>query len=99
LSVILKLVHPLAIRIRARWVWSRGRRYLVYGKLDPVKVAWIIRQKENGARNDAIASSMGVSVSGDALSHEPRASKEIRVVVAAWTAHQIPRRRTTMIAR
>ena len=56
------MVHPLAIRIRARWVWSRGRRYLVYVKLDPVKVAWIIRQKENGARNETIARSMGVSV-------------------------------------
>jgi putative transposase len=61
-SVILKLVHPLATRIRARWVWSRGRRHLVYVKLDPVKVAWIIREKENGARNETIASSMNVSV-------------------------------------
>lgn|ERR1035437_378077 len=62
ISVILKLVHPLATRIRARWVWSRGRRYLVYVKLDPVKVAWIIRQREIGAENDVIASAMGVSV-------------------------------------
>jgi putative transposase len=31
-------------------------------KLDPLKVAWIIRQKENGIRNSVIASSMGVSV-------------------------------------
>ncbi|MGH9919921.1 MAG: DDE-type integrase/transposase/recombinase [Nitrososphaerales archaeon] len=31
-------------------------------KLDPVKVEWIIRQKEKGAGNDAIALSMGVSV-------------------------------------
>jgi putative transposase len=60
--VILKLVHPLASRIRARWVWSRGRRYLVYVKLDPVKVAWIIRQGEIGVENDAIARSVGVSV-------------------------------------
>ncbi len=31
-------------------------------KLDPIKVAWIVRQKEDGMRNSAIASSMGVSV-------------------------------------
>ena len=31
-------------------------------KLDPIKVAWIVRQKEDGARNETIASSMGVSV-------------------------------------
>jgi len=37
--VILKLVHPLAREIGARWVWRRGRRYLVYMKLDPEKVA------------------------------------------------------------
>src|SRR2546426_11152473 len=60
-SVILKLVHPLAKGIGARWVWSRGRRYLVYMKLDPVKVAWIIRRKEAGAPNSAIASAMSVS--------------------------------------
>ena len=61
-SIILKLVHPLAIRIRARWVWSRGRRYLVYVKLDPVKVAWIIRQKEDGTRNETVAGSMNISI-------------------------------------
>ncbi len=61
ISVILKLLHPLASTIGARWVWSRGRRYLVYMKLDPVKVAWIIRQKEAGAPNSAIASAMSVS--------------------------------------
>ena len=31
-------------------------------KLDPVKVAWIIRQKENGVANTRIASSMNISV-------------------------------------
>jgi putative transposase len=31
-------------------------------KLDPVKVEWIIKQKENGTKNSVIASSMGVSV-------------------------------------
>lgn len=45
-----------------RWIWSRGRRYLVYVKLDPVKVAWIIRQKEKGERNSVIAGAMKVSV-------------------------------------
>jgi putative transposase len=60
-SVILKLVHPLAKGIGARWVWSRGRRYRVYMKLDPVKVAWIITQKETGALNSEIARAMGVS--------------------------------------
>jgi putative transposase len=55
------LVHPLAKQIGARWVWSRGRRYRVYMKLDPVKVEWIIRQKENGTSNREIASAMGIS--------------------------------------
>jgi putative transposase len=45
----------------ARWVWSRGRRYLVYMKLDPVKVAWIIRQKETGVHNSEIACAVNVS--------------------------------------
>jgi len=31
-------------------------------KLDPVKVTWIIRQKENGTRNSVIADTMKVSV-------------------------------------
>ena len=60
-SVILKLVHPLAKGIGARWVWSRGRRYLVYMKLDPVKVAWIIRRKETGVLTSEIAHAMSVS--------------------------------------
>src|SRR5438128_10507992 len=61
-SVILQLVYPLASRIRARWVWSRGRRYLVYMKLDPVKVAWIVREKEKRRlTNQVIADRMGVS--------------------------------------
>ncbi|MGI0092101.1 MAG: hypothetical protein ACREBS_10360, partial [Nitrososphaerales archaeon] len=42
-SVILKLVYPLVNSIRARWIWNRGKGYFVYGKLDPIKVAWIIR--------------------------------------------------------
>src|SRR6266568_7686774 len=62
ISVILKLLHPLASTIGARWVWSRGRRYLVYMKLDPVKVAWIIRKKEkHQLTNRVIADRMGVS--------------------------------------
>src|SRR5438128_2785927 len=61
ISVILKLVHPLAKGIGARWVWSRGRRYLVYMKLDPVKVAWIIRRKETGVLTSEIAHAMSVS--------------------------------------
>jgi len=60
-SVILKLVHPLAKRIGARWVWSRGRRYLVYMKLDPMKVAWIIRQKQARVPSIEIAHAMSVS--------------------------------------
>src|SRR5574337_1097533 len=62
MSVILKLVHPRSKIVGVRWIWSRGRRYLVYVKLDPVKVAWIIRQKENGVRNSVIAETMKVSV-------------------------------------
>ena len=60
-SIILKLVHPLTERIRSRWVWNRGKRYHVMAKLDPVKIAWIIRQKENGVHNQEIACTMEVS--------------------------------------
>jgi len=41
---------------------EQGRRYLVYVNLDPVKVAWITRQKENDVRNSVIACAMKVSV-------------------------------------
>lgn len=61
-SIILKLVHPLAKTVGAKWVWARGRRYHIYMKLDPVKVEWIVRQKGKGARNATIAASMKVSV-------------------------------------
>lgn len=61
-SIILQLVYPLVSRIRARWIWSRGERYHAYGKLDPAKVAWIIREKErNQLTNRVIADRMGVS--------------------------------------
>ncbi|MHB8568570.1 MAG: hypothetical protein ACYC7D_12405 [Nitrososphaerales archaeon] len=61
-SIFLKLVYPLVNRIRARWIWNRGKRYLVYGKLDPVKIAWIIREKEKRLLTTvAIAERMGVS--------------------------------------
>jgi len=59
--VIPKLVHPLVNGIRSRWVWSKGRRHLVYMKLDPAKMAWIIGQKRKGARNSVIATAMKVS--------------------------------------
>jgi putative transposase len=53
----------LTRRVRARWIWSRGRRYWIFVKLDPVKVAWIIKQKEEGAmKNEAIARGMRISV-------------------------------------
>lgn len=61
-SIILKLVHPLAKTVGARWVWSRGIRYHIYMKLDPVKVEWILRQKGRGTCNRTIADSMKVSV-------------------------------------
>jgi len=56
------LVHPPAKTLGARWVWSRGQRYHICMKLDPVKVEWIIRQKEKGVSNRTIADSMNVSV-------------------------------------
>lgn len=53
---------PLVNRIRSRWVWSRGKRYFVIAKLDPVKIAWIIREKQKGMlTNSTIAKHMGVS--------------------------------------
>ena len=62
LYLILELVHPLVNRIRSKWVWSRGKRYFVIAKLDPVKIAWIIREKEGGKlTNRMIAQHMGVS--------------------------------------
>jgi hypothetical protein len=61
-SIILQLVYPLVNRIRARWIWSGGRRYYTYGKLDPAKVAWIIREKEKRQLTSrVIAERMGVS--------------------------------------
>ena len=61
-SIILKLVYPLINRIRARWIWRRGKRYFIYGKLDPVKVAWIIREKKKcQLTNQVIAQRVGVS--------------------------------------
>jgi hypothetical protein len=35
-SIILKLVHPLTRRLGSRFVWSRGKRYHIMAKLDPV---------------------------------------------------------------
>jgi putative transposase len=56
------LVYPLVSRIGGRWVRSRGRLYHVSMKLDPVKVAWMIREKEKGQlSNRVIAERMGVS--------------------------------------
>jgi len=61
-SIILQLVYPLVSRIRARWIWSRGERYHIYGKLDPAKIAWVIREKEKGQlTNRVIAERMGIS--------------------------------------
>jgi transposase len=40
---------------------DRGKRYHVMAKLDPVKIAWIIRQKQNGMHNQKIAHAMDVS--------------------------------------
>jgi hypothetical protein len=49
-------------RIRARWVWNKGARYFVYMKLDPVKVEWIVKQKEKGTlTTKEIAERMGIS--------------------------------------
>lgn len=60
--IILKLVYPLAKRLRSRFVWSRGRRYYIMAKLDPVKISWIIRQKQTKQlTNYTIADMMGVS--------------------------------------
>ncbi len=73
MSIILKLVHPLAKTLGARWVWSRGHRYHIYMKLDPVKVEWILRRKEKGASNGTIADSMNISV---------------RRVQELWSAHR-----------
>ena len=61
-SIFLKLVYPLVNSIRARWIWNRGKRYFVHGKLDPVKVAWIIGEKEKHILTTVeIAGRMGVS--------------------------------------
>jgi putative transposase len=52
----------LVDKIRARWIWTRGSRFFIYGKLDPVKVAWIIREKErHQLTTRTIAERMGVS--------------------------------------
>ena len=49
-------------RIRARWVWSKRKRYFVYMRLDPDKVSWIIHEKERKElTTETIARRMGVS--------------------------------------
>lgn len=60
-SIILKLVHPIISRLKSRYVWSRSKNHLVMQKLDPVKISWIIRAKENGMKNADVASSMKIS--------------------------------------
>jgi hypothetical protein len=60
-SVILKLPSSLVKALGSRWVWVRGKRYLVMKKLDPVKVAWVIKEKEKGTSDNAIASVIKVS--------------------------------------
>ena len=61
ISIILKLVHPIVSRLKSRYVWNRGKNHLVMQKLDPLKVSWIIRAKENGMRNTDVSSSMKIS--------------------------------------
>lgn len=62
MSVIPKLLHPLLKSIGARWIWSKGRRYLIHGKLDPSKIAWIIREKgKNELTSRIIAERASVS--------------------------------------
>jgi len=60
-SIILKSLHPLVNGARAKWMWSRGRRSLIYMKLDPVKVKRIVREK-GGTKNALIAGFINVSV-------------------------------------
>ena len=60
-SIFLKLVYPLVSKIRARWIWTRGSRFFIYGKLDPVKVAWISEKEKHQFTTRTIAERMGVS--------------------------------------
>ncbi len=61
MSIILKLVHPIISRLKSQYVWNRGKNHRIMQKLDPIKVSWIIRQKENGMKNADVASSMKIS--------------------------------------
>lgn len=58
----LEITSFLANSIRKRWAWSRERCQLVYVKLDSVRVEWIIRKKDNGAKIALIESLMRISV-------------------------------------
>ena len=57
--IILKLIHPLS-RDQEQG-WYKGRRYYILAKLDPVKISWIIKQKQKGTPNHVIAETMKIS--------------------------------------
>ena len=61
-SIILKLVHPIISRLKSRYVWKRGKNHKIMQKLDPIQISWIIKSKEDGAKNADVASSMKISV-------------------------------------
>jgi hypothetical protein len=53
-SIFLKLVYPLVSRTRARWIWNRGKRYLIHEKLDPVKLATMAKSKKKSDKIDSL---------------------------------------------
>lgn len=59
-SVILKSVRYLKKRLGKRYVWKRGKRYLIMAKLDPVDIKYIIRQKDLGRSTKDVALEMKV---------------------------------------
>ena len=60
-SLIRKSVRYLRCELGRRYVWNRGRRYRIVAKLDPVKVQYVIRQKETGRSTKEVAQEMKVS--------------------------------------
>ena len=61
LSIILKSISCLGHELGKRYVWNKGKRYKIIAKLDPVKIRYIIQQKELGRSTKEIVAEMKVS--------------------------------------
>ena len=60
MSRILNSFGYLMHELGKRYVWKRGKRYTVMGKLDPVQVRYIVWEKNKGRSTKEIAVEMKV---------------------------------------